>query len=176
MKTLGSHLTHILCKWSGPSLTIVVALGMAMCTTSTPAQSGAGSIQGTVVDPTGAVIPGASVHVVNNATSVATDTNSNSVGFYVVPELFTGHYTVTVTAHGMKTFSTEIELLVAHKWNCCGLLFTGATGLFANLECDCIRITPAAANTGTRKRQPREGFNFISIYRHHPRKICMRRA
>ena len=54
------------------------------------AQSGAGSIQGTVTDSTGAVIPDALIHVVNTATNVAEDTKSNSVGFYQVPDLFTG--------------------------------------------------------------------------------------
>jgi Carboxypeptidase regulatory-like domain len=79
------------------------------------AQSGAGSIQGTVTDPTGAVIPGASIDVVNVATGVATDTKSNGVGFYQVPGLFTGTYRVTITAPGMKSYITSIELLVAQS-------------------------------------------------------------
>ncbi|MGH9342796.1 MAG: carboxypeptidase regulatory-like domain-containing protein, partial [Terriglobia bacterium] len=79
------------------------------------AQSGAGSIQGTVVDSTGAVIPGASIHVVNEATGVATNTKSNGVGFYQAPELFTGTYKITVTAPGMKTYVTSLDLLVAQN-------------------------------------------------------------
>lgn len=80
--------------------------------TSVLAQSGAGSIQGTVDNPTGAAIPGISIHVVNNATGMTTDTKSNGVGFYHVPDLFTSPYTVTITAPGMKTYATSIELLV----------------------------------------------------------------
>ena len=79
------------------------------------AQSGAGSIQGTVTDSTGAVIPGAVIHVVNDATGVAANTKSNGVGFYQVPDLFTGRYTITATATGMKTYKTSIELLVAQN-------------------------------------------------------------
>src|SRR5258708_39393058 len=52
------------------------------------AQSGAGSIQGTVQDATSAGVPGASVHVVNQATGVAIDTTSNTSGFYSVPGFF----------------------------------------------------------------------------------------
>lgn len=77
------------------------------------AQSGAGSIQGTVQDATHAVIPGATVRVVNNATGVAATTKSNGVGFYQVPDLFAGDYTVTITAPGMEIYKTAIQLLVA---------------------------------------------------------------
>jgi hypothetical protein len=79
------------------------------------AQSGAGSIQGTVTDSTGAVVPGASIHVVNLATGVTGDTKANGVGFYQVPGLFTGTYRVTVTAPSMKTFTSSIDLLVAQN-------------------------------------------------------------
>ena len=40
-------------------LAVVVVLGIALCCSIAMAQSGAGSIQGTVTDSTGAVIPGA---------------------------------------------------------------------------------------------------------------------
>ena len=86
-----------------------------MCCSTALAQSGAGSIQGTVTDPTGAVIIGASIRVVNHATGVAIDTKSNSVGFYQVPELFTGTYVVSVTAAGMKTYNQTLELLVGQN-------------------------------------------------------------
>jgi hypothetical protein len=79
------------------------------------AQSGAGSIQGTVTDSTGAVIPSASIHVVNQGTNIAVDTKSNAVGFYQIPDLFTGTYVVTITAPGMKTYKQTIELLVAQN-------------------------------------------------------------
>jgi hypothetical protein len=79
------------------------------------AQSGVGSVQGTVTDVTGAVIPAAAVSVVNVATGAVTDTKSNGVGFYLVPGLFTSTYQITVTAPGMKTYTTSIELLVAQN-------------------------------------------------------------
>jgi hypothetical protein len=88
-------------------------LGIASWDSSMRAQSGAGSVQGTVADSTGGVIPGALIHVVNAATNVAADTKSNGVGFFQVPDLFTGHYSVAVTAPGMKTYVTSLDLLVA---------------------------------------------------------------
>jgi len=74
------------------------------------AQSGAGSIQGTIQDSTSAAIPACSIHVVNLSTGVANDTTSNSSGFYSVPGLFAGNYTLTFTAPGMKKYQTDIAL------------------------------------------------------------------
>jgi hypothetical protein len=74
------------------------------------AQSGAGSIQGTIQDATGAAIPGCSVHVLNQKTGVTSDTTSNQVGFYTVPGLFAGSYTLTFSAPGMKKYEASLTL------------------------------------------------------------------
>jgi hypothetical protein len=97
------------------SIFAILAVFAAILCTGLYAQSGAGSIQGTVTDSTGAVIPGAKIHVVNNATSAAADSTTNGVGFYQVPALFTGQYTVTITAPNMKTYKTGIDLQVAQN-------------------------------------------------------------
>lgn len=73
-------------------------------------QSGAGTIQGTVEDASGAAIPGAKVHVVNRDTGGMYDTVSNGSGFYSVPGLFTGNYVVTYIASGMKKLEQSIAL------------------------------------------------------------------
>ncbi len=74
------------------------------------AQSGAGSIQGTIQDASGAIIAGCPVHVVNQGTAVANDTTSNSSGFYSVPGLFAGTYTLNFSAPGMKKYQTVVAL------------------------------------------------------------------
>jgi hypothetical protein len=76
------------------------------------AQSGAGSIQGTVMDSTGAVIPGAAIQVKNTATGVVSNTSSNGVGFYQVPSLFVGTYSLRVSMQNMSIYGTSIELQV----------------------------------------------------------------
>ena len=83
MKTLASCLGYIFCKCNTPVLTVL--LGLTMCCSSAIAQSGAGSIQGTVTDSSGAVIAGASIHVLQIGTNASFDTKSNGVGFYQVP-------------------------------------------------------------------------------------------
>jgi hypothetical protein len=90
----------------------LLALAMAVIMPALPviAQSGAGTVQGTIEDSTGAVIPGVTVHVVNLGTGVMYDTVSNGAGFYSVPSLFAGNYTITFTANSMKKFQQSIAL------------------------------------------------------------------
>lgn len=95
------------------AILVIAAVVLFISGSSARAQSGVGSIQGTVKDSTGAVIPQASIKVVNAATGVRITTKTNGVGFYDVPGLFTGKYTVTVTAPEMKSYITSIQLLVA---------------------------------------------------------------
>ena len=67
------------------------------------AQTGlSGVIRGTVLDPTGAAVPGATVTVTNIATGVAFTTSSTSSGLYNAPNLGAGSYRVEVALAGFK--------------------------------------------------------------------------
>ena len=68
------------------------------------AQSDRGTITGTVTDPSGAVIAGASVTAINTATGVSTKTTTSSAGNYQVPLLRAGRYEITVEQAGLKRF------------------------------------------------------------------------
>jgi hypothetical protein len=105
------------------------------------AQSGAGSIQGTVTDSTGAVIPAASIHVVNEETGVASDTKSNGVGFYQVPGLFVGTYRITVSALGMKTYAISLQLLVAQNAAINPVLTPGTVTQEVLVNSDTVQLT-----------------------------------
>src|ERR1700734_2250724 len=62
------------------------------------------SISGTVTDPSGAVIAGATVTATNVATSVASTQATNSQGFYSFQSLPLGSYTVDVKQNGFKSY------------------------------------------------------------------------
>lgn len=62
---------------------------------------GTGAIQGVVTDSSGAVIPGAEIRVRNLDTGVEWRASSNEVGFYLVPGLNPGRYSVSCTSPGM---------------------------------------------------------------------------
>src|SRR5688572_25286187 len=63
----------------------------------------ASSIIGTVSDPSGAVIPGASVTVKNNATQTQYTATTNDQGGFTILSVDPGIYTMTVTLMGFKT-------------------------------------------------------------------------
>lgn len=105
------------------------------------AQSGAGYIQGTVTDPSGAIIPGASVHIVNKATNVAADTKTNSAGYYQVPDLFAATYNITITAPGMKTYERTLQLLVDQHAVVNAQMVVGATSEQITVTGNAIQMT-----------------------------------
>ena len=76
------------------------------------AQYGA-SMEGTVTDKTGAVIPGATVTVTNQATGVNRKTVTGDSGFYRISGLPPGRYTVVVEAASFKKQSSPDVLVTA---------------------------------------------------------------
>ena len=62
-----------------------------------------GEITGTVTDPSGAAIVGATVTVTNPATNVARTTNTNGSGSYNFPSLLPGNYDVKASITGFQT-------------------------------------------------------------------------
>jgi Carboxypeptidase regulatory-like domain/TonB dependent receptor len=71
------------------------------------AQNFRGGINGTVADPSGAVVPGAAVQVVNAETGVTWKAVTSSGGEYEFQGMPIGKYAVTVTATGFKTEKVE---------------------------------------------------------------------
>ncbi len=68
------------------------------------AQGTTGTITGVVTDPSGAVVPNASVTVLNQGTGTDFNLTTNRAGVYSVTSLLPGKYTVTVAARGFKTY------------------------------------------------------------------------
>ena len=71
-----------------------------------------GSIAGTVTDPTGAVVSGASVAATNSGTNAQFKTNADSSGYFVFPLLEPGSYKVVVAAQGFAGYTANSVLVV----------------------------------------------------------------
>src|SRR6266700_1356866 len=66
---------------------------------------GSGSIQGTVTDPSGAIVPNATVAAINVATGVETTRQTTGSGLYVLSPLAPGEYSVKIAAPGFQTLT-----------------------------------------------------------------------
>ncbi|MBZ5664985.1 MAG: TonB-dependent receptor [Acidobacteriia bacterium] len=73
-----------------------------------------GTILGSVTDPSGAYVAGATVKVKNVATGLERTTTTSGDGSYSIPELPAGSYTVTISQTGFQTSATtNVEVNVA---------------------------------------------------------------
>ncbi len=77
------------------------------CFTTIDAQTSKGTVAGTVTDPNGAVVAGATVDVVSNATNQKRSATSNDSGNYRIDAVDPGVYDVIVTTKGFKTRTTK---------------------------------------------------------------------
>jgi hypothetical protein len=82
---------------------VVVCLAGFLFTPALEAQTNTGVIVGTVSDPTGAVIPGATVTITHSEVRAATEVQTNAVGNYVSTLLRAGPYEIRVEAPGFQT-------------------------------------------------------------------------
>ncbi len=92
-KTLGS--------WSVSLFSLAVLLAAALAAAPAWAQSTA-TLQGTVTDAQGAVVPGAQVTATNEETNVQRSVNTDSAGYYHMASLATGSYRLEATLSGFQ--------------------------------------------------------------------------
>src|SRR5208337_1292114 len=78
------------------------------------AQETTGGLQGTVKDPSGAVVPNAKVVVTGAALVGSKELQTDGSGYYRFANLPPGKYTITVTVEGFSTSKHELVLEVGH--------------------------------------------------------------
>jgi hypothetical protein len=77
-----------------------------------------GSISGTISDPNGAVIPGATVTAINEATGATATTSTTENGFFSFAQLPPANYTLSVSATGFNSLRiTDINLRTRRSYN-----------------------------------------------------------
>jgi hypothetical protein len=99
------------------------------------------AIVGSITDPTGAVIPGATITITNAETGQATTVTSNEAGQYVAPSLRIGTYTVKAEASGFKTWmSSGLVLRVGDRARVDAKLEIGTAAESVTVEAGVIRV------------------------------------
>jgi hypothetical protein len=107
--------------WVGSLIAVV------LCVATGAAQTVTGAVTGTVTDPSGAVIPGATVVAINMATSVQTAAKTNSGGVYSIRFLPIGSYQVAVSAEGFnKVTLPQFKLEIGQTANLDARLTVGS--------------------------------------------------
>jgi hypothetical protein len=124
---------------------LLLALG------SSKAQSGGatGTIVGTVVDSTGALIPGAQVSITESDTNVTQQTTTSSSGSYSVASLKPGTYRVTVVAPGFSTTTVlKVELVVGSEQRVDLKLSPGSEKQTVNVNAEAVGLDTENAAIG----------------------------
>lgn len=97
---------------------ILLILGLGLCLAGLAAgQSSTGTIQGSVADAQGAVIPNASVTITNLGTNRTLMVSSNAEGLFSLPALDPGPYKVGVQETNFATTTQQVTLQTAQVVN-----------------------------------------------------------
>ena len=87
-------------------LTGIVVVLLA-CASGARAQTATGGVNGNISDPSGAVVPGATVKLTNEATQLETLSKTNETGNYVFVGVQPGMYTLKVEMAGFKSVEAK---------------------------------------------------------------------
>src|SRR6476469_4839459 len=101
-----------------------------------------GSIQGTVTDPNGAVVPGAAITITNKATGQASKLTSSSSGSYASGALIPGEYEVRIEAKGFQTQLLTVPVQV-------GNIAAGSAKMTLGQSTEVIEVTGSAVAINT---------------------------
>lgn len=101
-----------------------------------------GSIQGTITDSTGAVVPGAPITIVATDTGATKKLTTDNSGFYSVGPLNPGNYTVTITMQGFHTLSVKTVVKT-------GTVTSGNFSLSLGSASDTVEVNAGALQVNT---------------------------
>jgi hypothetical protein len=111
------------------------------------AQSNTSALSGTVVDASGAMIPGADINIANTASGTTKSTKAKSKGDFSFEQLPPGTYEVKVKAAGFSEQDEKVELLVATPVNLAFKLTAGSNEI-VNVETSIAEINDTDATLG----------------------------
>jgi hypothetical protein len=134
------------CVTLGKRMSFVSLCLISLCLLFVPpgaAQTTFGTITGTVTDQSGAVVPGATVIVINEDTGIERKVTTNATGVYVVPDLNAGTYDVRAEKTGFRAYvRTSVHLNADRTVDVDARLVVASTGTM-------VEVTSAAPPINT---------------------------
>ena len=151
-------------------LLAVLVLTMAICA-SAQSQATTGNIEGTIVDPNGAVVPNVTITATNIDTGYEKTAQTNDDGTFVLPFLQPGNYKVTTAAvSGFAPATYEnVKVTVGAKNTLQVVLTVSGTANVVNVEAhgEGVETTRTSVSSTVNERRvmnlPTNGRNFLDF-------------
>jgi hypothetical protein len=161
---------------AGMFLALALAITFLLSSTLLLAQTnvGNGSIQGSVTDPSGAVVSGAKVTITEKSKGVASIRTSDSKGSYTSGSLIPGVYSVRVEAPGFKTTEVPVTVQVDNTATANVKLEVGQTSQVVEVEASSVSVNteqPTVQGVITENQianLPVNGRNFLDLAQLEP--------
>lgn len=141
------------------------------------------NIEGTVKDPSGAVLPGAEVKATSTSLAIERTTTTNEEGFYRITALPAGNYTITASARGFANSTIQnVELTINRTIALDIQLEVGSVTGQINVTAETVLIDPTTAATGTTvtprqiQDMPVNGRNYLDLLQLVPGAVINRQA
>ena len=99
-------------SWFAKSWVLLLALALFTPGVMLAQNIVTGGISGTVTDPSGAVVPNATVTLKSNSTGAAQTTTTGATGLFNFPLLKPGPYTVSIAQSGFRGVNLKVDVLL----------------------------------------------------------------
>jgi hypothetical protein len=135
---------------------------------------GTGSIQGTVTDPSGAVVSGAKVSITNQGTGQTQTVTTNAAGSYTSQALDPGGYKVQVSAKGFSTVNEALTVEVGNTTTASVTLQLGQESQVIEVQASTVAVNTEQAevqgvlNSEQVANLPVNGRNFLDLAQLEP--------
>jgi hypothetical protein len=154
---------------------VLVVLVLLLSPFATYAQNYAGSVRGTVTDPSGAAVPDATVTLRDVGTNATTETTTTDTGGFTFGNVSVGTYEVSVKAGNFKEFvAKDVEVHVSTSTEVNAKLTMGSASEVISVEASDIQVQTTTADVGaviegTQVRElPLNGRNFMALTQLQP--------
>ena len=127
------------------TFTLLALTLFGLTATRALAQRTTASVTGTIIDSSQAAVPGATVQVRSVETGTERSVTTNELGYYVLPALPAGSYTISVTKPGFQTFQHVSRLALAVDQNA-----TVNLTLKVGVVADAVDVVADAVSVDTR--------------------------